>query len=187
MKHFILTILFISIILGVGCSKETKNDKSKPTPPSSSLSTTTIKGLLKYSNGTYTVIKDFRTHLKKPYPISLKSIPENMRNKFKTLVGKEVVVEVQLRNGQIVKVLDIEKYLPNLVPSIVEGLVEVYNNKDVYIVERWKSRSRISYKVTNMREKIASYKGKVIKVKGKIRRYNPFSAEIHVDRILSVK
>ena len=187
MRLLVLSFFFIPFIVGVGCAKEAKNENSKTALPSSTVPTTTIKGLLSYVNGEYKVLKDFRTHLKKPYPINTKSIPENLMKKFKSLVGKEVVVEVQLKDGRIVKVLNIEKYLPNLVPAIIEGLVEVYNNKEVYIVEKWRSRSRRSYRVKNMVEKIASYKGKIVKVEGKIRRYSPFSGEIHVDKIVSVK
>ena len=177
-----LALPFIALlILGVGCAKETKNEKTSEPP------TTTIKGLLKYTNGQYAVIKDFRTHLKKTYLINAKLITKSLKTKFKSLVGKEVVLEVQIKNDHIVKVINIEKYVPELVPAIIEGLVEIYANKDVYIVEKWQSRSRRSYKVMNMTRKIASYKGKIIKVKGKIRRYSPFSGEIHVDKILTVK
>jgi len=50
---------------------------------------------------------------------------------------------------------------------LIYGKVEVYNKNEVYIVQNWKTRSRISYRLTdkNNIKKIIPKNGKILKVK----------------------
>ena len=66
----------------------------------------------------------------------------------------------------------------------VKGLVET-GSKNVYIITKYWSRSRVDYKVSGrLKDRVASFKGKVITVEGKVKRVG-WSGSIEVEKIIS--
>ncbi len=66
----------------------------------------------------------------------------------------------------------------------LEGVVEVYRD-DVYIVVNPECKCRRSYKVLGRyRDVIRELKGETIRVRGRIKKFSPWSGEIYVDDIL---
>ena len=51
---------------------------------------------------------------------------------------------------------------------VIKGKVEFYNEKEIYIVENWTSRSRISYKIINKKEAdtLKKMKDSIVEAKG---------------------
>jgi len=63
------------------------------------------------------------------------------------------------------------------------GKVEVYNENEIYIVDRWKTRSRISYKLFSEKDKKEFYKknGKIVEVEVEIiEKKSPWSGIIKI-------
>ncbi len=63
---------------------------------------------------------------------------------------------------------------------VVEGKVEV-NGDNVYIVENPDCKCRVSYKVLgDIKDELKKLEGKIIKVKGKIKKFTPWSGTIEI-------
>ena len=70
----------------------------------------------------------------------------------------------------------------------VTGLVEVYSTKEVFIVEKWTSRSRISLLVTgDMFDEVKNEKDKILTVNGIVKRDGKWSGSIDVREILDIQ
>lgn len=70
---------------------------------------------------------------------------------------------------------------------LIYGKVEVYSKNEVYIVQNWKTRSRISYRLTdkNNIKEIITKNGKVLKVKALLlEQTSPWSGKIKLLEIL---
>ena len=70
--------------------------------------------------------------------------------------------------------------------KIITGKVVVYNGSDeVYIVQNWQSRSKISYKVSGkLTGEVKQSRNKIIKVKGIVEKKNEWSGTIIVTEII---
>ncbi len=70
---------------------------------------------------------------------------------------------------------------------ILYGKVEVYSKDEVYIVSNWKSRSRISYRLTDKHniKKLISKNGKILKVKALLlKMQSPWGGKIKILKII---
>lgn len=72
----------------------------------------------------------------------------------------------------------------------VIGLVEIYSGEDgdnIYIVQDWESRSKISLLVGDeMQDEVSVYEGEVIEVKGVVTMSGMWSGEIEVTAIVGI-
>ncbi len=63
----------------------------------------------------------------------------------------------------------------------ITGMVETADSGEVYIVENWESRSRVSYEVTGeLVDEIRALKGKVVTVQGMVTKQSMWSGTIDV-------
>lgn len=69
----------------------------------------------------------------------------------------------------------------------ITGKIEVTKESKVtyvYIVENWKTRSRVSYEVVNQNEFI-KYKGKILKVTAELlEKGSPFSGKVRITKVI---
>jgi len=74
-----------------------------------------------------------------------------------------------------------EKKLDKLNSSPKKGKIEVYDNKEVYYVLNWTSRSRVTLKVTGKYlDELKALKDKIISAEGKITYASQWSGTIEI-------
>ncbi len=74
--------------------------------------------------------------------------------------------------------------------QIIKGKLEIYSEKEMYIVKNWKTRSRVSYQIENINEfpELKSLKDKILTVKVKIlEQKSPWSGKIKLKEIIKIE
>jgi len=91
----------------------------------------------------------------------------DVKNKDKDSVKKEIITT--------------NKKLDSIKPAENKGKIEVYDNRDVYYVLNWTSRSRVSLKITGkFIEELKGLKDKIISAEGKIDYQSQWSGTIEI-------
>ena len=100
--------------------------------------------------------------------------------------SKKNVKKIDLDEKEVTR----EKLKPKIV--ILSGKVEIYPQNDeteVYIVENWKTRSRVTYKVINYKnhKRILDLNEKIVKVKvSLLEKSSPWTGKVNLLEILEI-